>query len=399
MRLTFDENIEEKNLDYREDRLNQKKKKKSNPFMGFVKFLGYVFALIAVLVITGLVFEWVDKLHLKSVMDLNEEISKPANASGETLTLTQAQLDEMIAQAVAEKEPVMPDIDTVRAEAAEEGRADVLASLMADLSTGDESMVEVLRPYYPEHIVAVSGGKFHFVPIDRSLKQNTYSEANLTILESGEYQYSIDEQVVSHKGIDVSRFQGNIDWKAVAEDGVEFVIIRVGNRGYGTGKLVEDASFDKNMKGALEAGLHVGVYVYTQAITEEEIREEFQMVMDKIEPYNVNCPIVFDVEKTTGNTVRMNLLSVEERTKLTKLFCELVEEAGHKPIIYHNVEMGALMLNLAELEDYDKWLAYYNDDMYYPYEYMMWQYSAKGRVNGIGTDVDMNICFKPFWEE
>ncbi|MDE7112634.1 MAG: hypothetical protein K2O57_00375, partial [Acetatifactor sp.] len=118
----------------------------------------------------------------------------------------------------------------------------------------------------------------------------------------------------------------------------------------------------------------------------------------KLAAHDVTWPIVFDGEKTADPTGRMNQISVEERTNLTLLFCQTVEAAGYKPIIYHNMEMGALMLDVEPLEQYDKWLAYYNDNMYYPYEYKIWQYSDKGRVSGISSNVDMNICFEPFWE-
>ena len=135
-----------------------------------------------------------------------------------------------------------------------------------------------------------------------------------------------DGQVVSHKGIDVSKHQGNIDWTKVAADGVEFAFIRVGLRGYGTeGKLVEDEYFEQNIKGALQAGIKVGVYFYSQAITDAELLEEANLVLEKIKPYNVELPIVYDVEKVSGGKGRANDLSVEERTRLTALFCQTVQ--------------------------------------------------------------------------
>ena len=139
-------------------------------------------------------------------------------------------------------------------------------------------------------------------------------------------------QVVSHKGIDVSKHQGNIDWTKVAADGVEFAFIRVGLRGYGTeGKLVEDEYFEQNIKGALQAGIKVGVYFYSQAITDAELLEEANLVLEKVKPYNIELPIVFDVEKVSGGKGRANELSVEERTRLTALFCQTVQDAGYKP--------------------------------------------------------------------
>ena len=207
----------------------------------------------------------------------------------------------------------------------------------------------------------------------------------------------VDGQVVSHKGIDVSKHQGNIDWTKVAADGVEFAFIRVGLRGYGTeGKLVEDEYFEQNIKGALQAGIKVGVYFYSQAITDAELLEEANLVLEKIKPYNVELPIVYDVEKVSGGKGRANDLSVEDRTRLTALFCQTVQDAGYKPMIYHNMEMATLMLDLGQLEQYDKWFAYYNDDLYYPYAYKVWQYTEKGAVDGINEEVDLNIWFGDF---
>ena len=107
-------------------------------------------------------------------------------------------------------------------------------------------------------------------------------------------------------------------------------------------------------------------------------------------------PIVYDVEKVSGGKGRANDLSVEDRTRLTALFCQTVQDAGYKPMIYHNMEMATLMLDLGQLEQYDKWFAYYNDDLYYPYAYKVWQYTEKGAVDGINEEVDLNIWFGDF---
>ena len=296
---------------------------------------------------------------------------------------SQAELDEMISQAVTQ---------------AQDAEADRILDGIKEALSGGTTTVETLRPYYPDDIVVVSGGRFHFVPINRELKLNQLDVANLNILENGEYQYLTDGQVTSHKGIDVSSHQGDIDWKQVAQDGVEFAIIRLGYRGYGSeGKLVEDTKFEDNIKGASAAGIKVGVYFFSQAITTEELMEEANLVLEKIAPYKIECPVVYDVEKTSKDG-RMNNISVEERTQLTALFCQTIQAAGYKPMIYHNTEMGALMIDVAALEDYDKWYASYSDQMFYPYEYKIWQYSDKGRVAGISTDVDLDISFAPLWE-
>lgn len=281
---------------------------------------------------------------------------------------------------------------------AEQKESEILGSIRQRLLEG-VSVVETLRSVYPDELVLVSGGKYHFVPINEKLKMNSYEESGLNLLDNGELEYVENGEVVTYKGIDVSKHQGSIDWQKVAADGVEFAFIRVALRGYGTGKLVEDEYFEQNITGALSAGIKVGVYVYSQAINEAELLEEADLVLRKIAPYKVECPVVYDVEMVSGGDGRMNNLSVEERTRLTKLFCETIQNAGYKPMIYHNMEMGALRIQLEELEEYDKWFAYYNKNFYYPYDYKVWQYSDKGIVNGIQGNVDLNISFVPLWEE
>lgn len=324
-------------------------------------------------------------------------------ASGGTVVYSQEELDMQVSLAVAEAENrVAAETDTLIAEAVraaeEQAQEGVLDNIRTSLSDG-QTMLEALRPLYPEEMLVASGGQYHFVPINRQLKQSQLVQENVNLLESGEIQYMSGDQVISHKGIDVSRHQGNIDWEKVAQDGVEFAFIRVAYRGYGTGKMEEDSYFDQNMQGAQAAGIKTGVYIYSQAITEEEILEEANLVLQKVAPYQLECPIVFDVELVSGANGRMNNLTQEERTNLTLLFCQTIEAAGYKPMIYHNTEMGALKIDVAALEDYDKWFASYSEMLYYPYEYKVWQYTPHGKVAGINSEVDLNICIEPIWEE
>lgn len=403
MRLEQDMNQESRpgsGYRYAEDRLDRSKKRKKGKLRSALIILGYLAVLILVMCVAGIIIGWINDRLENSIKEVGVSMGAELLPEDKQVTLTEAELNAMVEEAAATAAAdAVTQAEAEKLQAAEDARAEVLNGIRTGLETGDDTMVEVLRPFYPDEMVVVSNGKFHFVPINRELKLSSYSDENLNILESGEYQYLEGDQVISHKGIDVSRFQGNIDWQAVAADGVEFAFIRVANRGYGTGKLVEDEQFERNIKGAMDAGIHVGVYIYSQAVNEQEIAEEAELVMQKLSAYDVKCPIVYDVEKTADPDGRMNQLSVEERTNLTLLFCQTVEAAGYKPIIYHNMEMGALMLDVEPLEQYDKWLAYYNDDMYYPYEYKIWQYSDKGSVSGIATNVDMNICFEPFWED
>lgn len=278
---------------------------------------------------------------------------------------------------------------------AREEAADAILTALQQNLEGGSSTVGALRPFYPNHIVVVSNGRFHFVPIRDDLKQHSLLQENLQVLENGELQYVENGEVVSHKGIDVSRYQGNIDWNKVAAQGVEYVIIRVGVRGYGKeGNLVLDEKFADNVKGATAAGIKVGVYFFSQAITDEEALEEANLVLDAIAGYDVTYPIVYDVEKTAEASGRMNQLSVEERTRMAHIFIDRIREAGYTPMIYANMEMWSVLINMAEFEDVEKWFAYYDTDLYFPYEYAIWQYSDTGRIDGISGDVDLNISFK-----
>ena len=318
----------------------------------------------------------------KITLDENGNVISAVSGSA---VYSQEELDAKVAEAVLA--------------AQNQGQEAVLDTIMTGLSQGD-TVLETLRPLYPDHLVVGSGGKYHFVPINHSLQMNHLSEENLNILESGEFQYLTEGQVSSHKGIDVSKHQGEINWNQVAADGVEFAFIRVGFRGYGAeGKLVEDEYFDRNIQGAQAAGIKTGVYFYSQAITEAEVLEEAQLVIDKLASYTLQCPVVFDVERVSGSDGRMNKISVEERTRFTALFCQTIENAGYRPMIYHNTEMGSLFLDLPALEAYDKWFASYSDSLYYPYEYKVWQYSQSGSVQGIKGAVDLNISFAPLWTE
>lgn len=349
----------------------------------------YLLTVTGSLTLTAVVLVLVLSLYQVFQKALHSETAKVS--SGEALAempqevYTGEQLEEILAENTRE--------------AGNTSRMSLLRDIQNSLENG-VTVVETLRPYYTDKIVLVSNGKYHFVPIRDELAKNNYAPENLLQLDNGELQYVWDGEIISHKGIDVSKHQGDIDWKQVSEDGVEFAFVRLAYRGYGkNGTLVEDATFEKNIEGALAAGVKVGVYIYTQAINEEELIEEANLVLEKLAPYEIDCPVVIDVEKVSAGNGRMNDLSVAERTHLVKLFCEIMEEAGYRPMIYHNMEMGTLMLELSELEQYSKWFAYYNKELYYPYAYDIWQYSEKGSVKGIQGEVDMNISFGPIWQE
>ena len=227
------------------------------------------------------------------------------------------------------------------------------------------------------------------------LSSNTVTMEQIDITEDGEYQYIKDGKVASHKGIDVSKYQGNVDWKKVAEDGVEYAFIRVGCRGYGSsGSLIKDEKFHQNVKGALAQGIKVGAYFFTQAITVEEALEEAELVLKELGDYEITYPVAIDVERVENAKARQDALTAEERTEICKVFCEKIKEAGYIPMVYGDSETFEKLIIPQELAAYDFWICETEGTMTFPYEFAVWQYSHKGTVSGIKGDTNISISLK-----
>ncbi len=197
---------------------------------------------------------------------------------------------------------------------------------------------------------------------------------------------------VAVTGIDVSSHQQEIDWKAVAESGVEFAIIRVGYRGYSTGELVADEFGRENLMKAKAAGLKIGAYFFSQAINETEAREEAAFALSQVEGMLLDMPLVFDWEYVS-DTARTAGVTAKTLTASTLAFCEEVEAAGLDAMIYFNQTQALERLYLEELQEYPWWLALYDPNMLFPYRVQLWQYTSTGRVPGIEGDVDINLLF------
>ncbi len=212
----------------------------------------------------------------------------------------------------------------------------------------------------------------------------------------GRMTYS-DSSVKTYTGIDVSVFQGDINWDAVKNDGIDFVMLRVGYRGYGQkGIMGKDDKFDSNYEGAKKAGLKVGAYFFSQATNESEAREEAAFVLDAVRDCPLDYPIAYDWEFVDNDEARTNGMTSEDITVCAKAFCEAIKSAGKVPVIYFNCETGYFNYDLPQVKDYDFWLAEYYDTPSFYYNYKMWQYSKTGSVDGISGDVDMNISIVDF---
>ncbi len=299
----------------------------------------------------------------------------------------------------AEAVPSDEDMDEAIEKAVKEAKEDYLTMIRGYMEEG--KTLEMLENIYPDNIVVPDIKGFHFLDIDSSLKMSEvdYSVIEYPVLneETGRYEgeaHYTNGDVTAKKGVDVSKFQGSIDWNSVKEDGVEFAFIRLGFRGYESGKIVIDDCYEDNITGCNDAGIDCGVYFFTEALNEAEGREEAEFVLENLGEHHIELPVVIDVEQSANvNKSRTRNLSREDRTKAVIAFCERIREAGYEPMIYGNLKSQLIMLDNTQLEDYEKWFAYYHYPLRYPYRHRIWQYTAKGKVKGISGDADLNLMF------
>ncbi|MBQ4260010.1 MAG: glycoside hydrolase family 25 protein [Lachnospiraceae bacterium] len=384
-----------------DDRIDRNRKRSRRTTRIWVT-LGCGLVVALVVAITACICIYVGEKIEGDVKDATEVMGIIGGADGPTSIIIGETVGGQDKPVIEDEMVPVAQMDLKIAEAKTQVREETIKAvqdhLRGRIQEGD-SLVQAIRSLYPDELVVYSAGDYHFVPINHELKKNSLKQENVQVLESGEFQYVEDGQVTSYKGIDVSQHQGKIDWKKVAQDGVQYAIIRVGYRGYGEeGKLVEDTQYKKNIEGALAAGIRVGAYFYSQATSEAEAKEEAEFVLERIKKYKITCPVVVDSELVDGAEGRMDSISAQERAQYAAVFCDRVEQAGYKSMIYHNLEVGVVKMEPPMLEKYDRWFASYSETLYYPYEYKMWQYTDKGKVSGIKGNVDLNISFEPIWE-
>ncbi|MBQ7955133.1 MAG: Ig-like domain-containing protein [Lachnospiraceae bacterium] len=214
------------------------------------------------------------------------------------------------------------------------------------------------------------------------------------VIQGAKYNFASDGTLITGAGtmgIDVSKWNGTIDWNAVKNSGVSYVIIRCGYRGSSSGALVEDPKFKNNIKGATAAGLKVGVYFFTQAVDEIEAIEEASMVLELIEDYKISYPVFLDVEASGG---RGDKIDAETRTAVIKAFCETIEDSKYTAGVYANKTWLEKKMDASELTKYKIWLAQYAaQPTYSETKIDLWQYKETGKVSGISGNVDLNLSY------
>lgn len=214
-----------------------------------------------------------------------------------------------------------------------------------------------------------------------------------TDIDGVRYYFDSTGALASKMGIDVSQWQGNINWSEVKKAGVEFAMIRVGYRGSAAaGKLMADPYYKQNIEGALAAGIKVGVYFFSQAITVQEAKEEAQFTYNLIKDYNITYPVAFDSEYyNSDRDGRADYLSATQRTLMANTFCIEMQRLGYKPMVYASTSFFQTDLQLSMLTKWQLWVAQYNTVITHKGSYQCWQYTSTGKVNGIHGNVDMNV--------
>ncbi len=267
-----------------------------------------------------------------------------------------------------------------------------------DKGTGDGENVTDESNDGKHTLVVNRDGEEEWVTISQYLPKSDYDYTNL-ICKDNRMEYYVDGTKVSYVGVDISKYQDYIDFNKVKKDGIDYVMIRLGARGYGTGQIIADEYFFDNIKRAKDAGLDVGVYFSSQAITVEEAQEEAQLVIDSVGEYHLEYPVAFDMGFVDNDTARIEALSKSERTEIALAFLQKITESGFTGCIFGDKEWLIKEVDLSKLTEYDFWLKQEGDLPDYPYKFSMWQYSRKGSVNGISGFVSLNISFVDFAEK
>lgn len=281
-----------------------------------------------------------------------------------------------------------------------------ISSLSSRLSDSEDYIAAVNSHVYeyaaPDDVLLFDDATYGevWLPAMEEVPLNTLDHSRLKLEENNRYTYYDENgECISRTGIDVSYHQGDIDWEKVAADGVDFVMVRVGYRGYESGIMKADERADEYISGALEAGLDVGAYFYSQAVTEAEAAEEAVFTAELLKDYKITYPVVFDWELPGDDNARTKDVSAETLNKCAAAFCSEISKLGYTPMIYSGLKMALCKYDMRSMCVFDFWYVEYKDGHnppLYPYELDMWQYASDGRVDGIDSDVDMNICFTDY---
>lgn len=248
-------------------------------------------------------------------------------------------------------------------------------------------------------LVTNRDGSQEWVLINSYLKKNTYDFTRLEE-KNGLKKYVDGGKTLSYLGADLSKYNGDVNFASMKAAGVDYVMIRVGSRGYNTGKITLDEKFNDYIKAASEAGLQIGVYFASQAISQEEASQEADFVLQNLAPYqtSITYPVAFDMEFAANDEARIDGLRTADRTAIATTFLDKIKNAGYIPMVYGNKEWLIKEVDMTGLQQYDVWLSQEEEAPDYPYQFAMWQYTTNGVLNGVPGDVGLDISFVNYSE-
>ncbi len=245
-----------------------------------------------------------------------------------------------------------------------------------------------------EHVkVALKDGTEEWHEISKDIPLYTYDFTNIKIT-AGKMEYYQDGEPTSCLGVELSENSGNVDFEALKDFGVDFVMLRLGSRGYETGLLSLDKNFVSNITKAQNAGLEVGVYFFSQAVSEKEAVEEAEFVTNNLVPYKISYPVAYVMEYISNDECRIDSLDAENKTAVAKAFLSYMDREGYRTLLYGTKDWLLGELEPEELlEDYDVWLNDQTPVPEYPYEFKLWKYAVRQKINGVENDVPYIISF------
>ena len=248
-------------------------------------------------------------------------------------------------------------------------------------------------------LVTNRDGSQEWVLINSYLKKNTYDFTRLEE-KNGLKKYVDGGKTLSYLGADLSKYNGDVNFASMKAAGVDYAMIRVGSRGYNTGKITLDEKFNEYIKAASEAGLQIGVYFASQAISQEEASQEADFVLQNLAPYqaSITYPVAFDMEFAANDEARIDGLRAADRTAIATTFLDKIKNAGYIPMVYGNKEWLIKEVDMTGLQQYDVWLSQEEEAPDYPYQFAMWQYTTDGVLNGVPGDVGLDISFVNYSE-
>jgi GH25 family lysozyme M1 (1,4-beta-N-acetylmuramidase) len=330
-----------------------------------------------------------DQLDIWTLPDTGRTKSQSSTGSG---TVTNKSTGETVSESSSDKST---DDKTQTADELANGKTAVY-DITEKESTSDKSDEEDEEAEKATSItVKLADGTKEEVDLDDDIDRNTYDYSNLTS-KSPLMTYSVDGKVVSKCGVDISANSGDVDFSKLKSAGVDFVMIKIGARGYSSGNIVMDENYEDNLAAAKKAGLDIGVYFCSQAVSKSEAKEEADVVLDAIERYTIKYPVAYVMENVTDDMARIEMIDTSERTQMAKSFMDRVENSGYTPILYGDLEWLMTNVDMSKLTDYDVWYAQESSKPDYPYEFTMWQYSSNATIKGIDSKATMILSFKDY---